>query len=212
MIVQAGWPGATVEETIKEVTDRIERKLQETPGLDSILSYTTAGRTTVFVNLRDTTRSADVSAVWYQVRKKMDDIRGTLPAGVVGPGFNDEFGDTYGIVYCIHRGRLQHRASCATMSERSRSQLLQRAGRLQDRHLRGAGREDLHRVLLAPAGGTQARPQRAHRRAALAERGDACRGGGEPQTSGSWCRSLAASATRRTCAASTSSSTAGSSG
>ncbi len=99
MIVQAGWPGATVEETIKEVTDRIERKLQETPGLESILSYTTAGRTTVFITLSGAIPGTEVAQVWYQVRKKIDDIRGSLPAGVVGPGFNDEFGDTYGIVY-----------------------------------------------------------------------------------------------------------------
>ena len=101
MVVQAGWPGATVDETIKQITDRIEKKLQETPGLDFIRSYTTAGHTTVFVNLLGSTRSRDVPAIWYQVRKKIDDIRGTFPAGVIGPGFNDEFGDTYGIVYAF---------------------------------------------------------------------------------------------------------------
>ena len=101
MVVQAGWPGATLEETLKQVTDRIERKLQETPDLDFIQSYTTAGHTTVFVNLRGSTPSEEVPALWYQVRKKMDDIHGTLPAGVVGPGFNDEFGDTYGILYAF---------------------------------------------------------------------------------------------------------------
>ena len=99
MVVQAGWPGATVDDTLKQVTDRIEKKLQETPGLDFIRSYTTAGRTTVFVNLLGSVRSAAVPQIWYQVRKKIDDIRSTLPAGVVGPAFNDEFGDTYGIVY-----------------------------------------------------------------------------------------------------------------
>ncbi len=101
MVVQAGWPGATVDETIKQVTDRIEKKLQETPGLDFIRSYTTAGRTTVFINLLGSTRSRDVPQIWYQVRKKIDDIRATFPAGVVGPGFNDEFGDTYGILYAF---------------------------------------------------------------------------------------------------------------
>ena len=99
MVVQAGWPGATVDDTLEQVTDRIEKKLQETPGLDFIRSYTTAGRTTVFVNLLGSVRSAAVPQIWYQVRKKIDDIRSTLPAGVVGPAFNDEFGDTYGIVY-----------------------------------------------------------------------------------------------------------------
>jgi multidrug efflux pump subunit AcrB len=101
MVVQASWPGATVEETINEVTDRLEKKLQETPGLDFIRSYTVAGQTTIFVNLLGSVRSAAVPDIWYQVRKKIADIRGTLPAGIVGPGFNDEFGDTYGIVYAF---------------------------------------------------------------------------------------------------------------
>jgi multidrug efflux pump subunit AcrB len=101
MVVQAAWPGATVDEMIKQVTDRIEKKLQETPDLDFTRSYTTAGVTTVFVNLLGSTRSRDVPEIWYQVRKKIGDIRGTFPAGVVGPGFNDEFGDTYGILYAF---------------------------------------------------------------------------------------------------------------
>ena len=124
MIVQAGWPGATVEETIQEVTDRIERKLQETPGLDSILSYTTAGHATVFVNLSGEVPGAQVPQVWYQVRKKMDDIRATLPAGVVGPGFNDEFGDTYGIVYAFTADGFTPR-QLRDYVESSRSRLLQ---------------------------------------------------------------------------------------
>ena len=124
MIVQASWPGATVEETIQEVTDRIERKLQETPGLDSILSYTTAGRTTVFVNLSGAIPGSEVAQVWYQVRKKMDDIRATLPAGVLGPGFNDEFGDTYGIVYAFTADGFTPR-QLRDYAESSRSRLLQ---------------------------------------------------------------------------------------
>ncbi len=101
MVLQAAWPGATVDEMIKQVTDRIEKKLQETPDLDFTRSYTTAGVTTVFVNLLGSTRSKDVPDRWYQVRKKIGDIRGTFPAGVIGPGFNDEFGDTYGILYAF---------------------------------------------------------------------------------------------------------------
>lgn len=123
MVVQAGWPGATVDETIKQVTDRIERKLQETPDLDYITSYTTAGHTTVFVNLLGSTRSAAVPEIWYQVRKKMDDVRGTLPAGVVGPGFNDEFGDTYGIVYAFTADGFSPR-QLRDYVERARSRLL----------------------------------------------------------------------------------------
>ena len=99
MVVQAGWPGATVEETLKQVTERIERKLQETKSLDFIRSYTTAGSTTIFVNLKGATPPSQVPDIWYQVRKNIGDIRHTLPAGVVGPGFNDDFGDTFGIIY-----------------------------------------------------------------------------------------------------------------
>jgi multidrug efflux pump subunit AcrB len=99
MVVQAFWPGATIEETLKQVTERIERKLQETKSLDFIRSYTTAGSTTIFVNLKGSTKPAQVPDIWYQVRKNIGDIRRTLPAGVIGPGFNDDFGDTYGIIY-----------------------------------------------------------------------------------------------------------------
>jgi multidrug efflux pump len=101
MVVQAEWPGASVDEMINQVTDRIEKKVQETPHLDFVRSYTSAGRTVVLVNLLDSTPSKDVPDVWYQVRKKVDDIRGSLPAGVIGPAFNDEFGDTYGIIYAF---------------------------------------------------------------------------------------------------------------
>jgi multidrug efflux pump subunit AcrB len=99
MVVQAAWPGATVADTLEQITDRIESKLQETPSLDYLKSYTSAGQTTIFVYLKDSTPPAQVPDIWYQVRKKVGDIRNTLPQGIVGPGFNDEFGDTYGIVY-----------------------------------------------------------------------------------------------------------------
>jgi multidrug efflux pump subunit AcrB len=99
MVVQAAWPGASVGDTLEQVTDRLERKLQETPSLDYLKSYTTAGQATIFVNLKDSTPPAQVPDIWYQVHKKVGDIRNTLPQGIVGPGFNDEFGDTYGIVY-----------------------------------------------------------------------------------------------------------------
>lgn len=98
MVVQASWPGATVSDTLEQVTDRIESKLQETPNLDYVKSYTTPGQTTIFVTLKDSTLPAKVPHIWYEVRKKVGDIRNTLPQGVA-VGFNDEFGDTYGIVY-----------------------------------------------------------------------------------------------------------------
>src|SRR5262245_54138100 len=99
MVVKAVWPGATVEETLKQVTERLERTLEETPHLDFLRSFTTAGSTTIFVNLTGDTSAREVADVWYHVRKSIGDIRHTLPAGKVGPFFNDEFGDTFGIIY-----------------------------------------------------------------------------------------------------------------
>jgi multidrug efflux pump subunit AcrB len=81
------------------VTERLERTLQETPHLDFIRSFTRPGVTTIFVNLEGSTPADVVPDVWYHVRKSIGDMRSTLPAGVVGPGFNDEFGDTFGIIY-----------------------------------------------------------------------------------------------------------------
>jgi multidrug efflux pump subunit AcrB len=114
MVVQVAWPGATVTDTYQQVTERIEKKLQETPNLDYLRSYTAPGLTRIFVNLLEATPSEAVPDIWYQVRKKVGDIRSTLPQGVVGPFFNDEFGDTYAIVYAFtadgftHRGLRDH--------------------------------------------------------------------------------------------------------
>ena len=109
MVVQAAWPGATLDDTLKQVTERIERKLQETRGLDFLRSYTTPGLTTIFVNLKGSTSASEVPDVWYQVRKNIGDIRHTLPAGVVGPGFNDDFGDTFGLIYGFTADGFSHR-------------------------------------------------------------------------------------------------------
>ena len=109
MVVQAAWPGATVEDTLKQVTERLERKLQETPNLDFLRSFTRAGVTTIFVNLKGSTTAREVPDIWYHVRKSIGDIRHTLPAGIVGPGFNDEFGDTFGIIYGFTADGFTHR-------------------------------------------------------------------------------------------------------
>jgi multidrug efflux pump subunit AcrB len=109
MVVQAAWPGATVEDTLKQVTERLERKLQETPKLDFLRSYTTAGVTTIFVNLKGETTGREVPDIWYHVRKSIGDIRHTLPVGIVGPGFNDDFGDTFGIIYGFTADGFTHR-------------------------------------------------------------------------------------------------------
>jgi multidrug efflux pump subunit AcrB len=109
MVVFAAWPGATIEETLLQVTERIERKLQETRNLDRIRSYTTAGVTTIFVELLQSTPPGEVRGIWQQVRNNIGDIRGTLPQGTVGPGFNDDFGDTYGIIYGFTADGFTHR-------------------------------------------------------------------------------------------------------
>ena len=124
MVVQVGWPGATVADTLEQITDRVERKLQETPSLDYLKSYTTAGKATIFVYLKDSTPPAQVPDIWYQVRKKVGDIRNTLPQDIVGPGFNDEFGDTYGIVYGFTADGFTHR-ELRDHVEEIRKQLLQ---------------------------------------------------------------------------------------
>ena len=109
MVVQAAWPGATVGDTLEQVTDRLERKLEETPDLDYLKSYTTPGQVTIFGYLKDSTPPGRVPDIWYQVRKKVRDIRNSLPLGIVGPGFDDEFGDTYGIVYGFTADGFTHR-------------------------------------------------------------------------------------------------------
>jgi multidrug efflux pump subunit AcrB len=109
MVVQASLPGATVEETLHQLTDRIEKKLQETPSLDYLKSYTVAGRTTVFVNLRGSVEKSAVPGIWYQVRKKIGDIQFEFPEGTLAPFFNDEFGDTFGIIYAFTSDGFSHR-------------------------------------------------------------------------------------------------------
>ncbi|RZN35800.1 efflux RND transporter permease subunit [Bradyrhizobium sp. Leo121] len=109
MVVQAAWPGATIEDTLKQVTERLERRLQETPHLDFLRSYTKAGITTIFVNLKGNANAKEVADTWYQVRKNIGDIRHTLPAGIVGPGFNDDFGATFGIIYGFTSDGFTHR-------------------------------------------------------------------------------------------------------
>ncbi|MBL8417453.1 MAG: efflux RND transporter permease subunit [Dechloromonas sp.] len=101
MVVSAAWPGATVDETLNQVTERLERTLQETDYLNRVRSYTTAGQTTIFVDLKQSTPPNKVPDIWYQVRKNIGDMRGSLPAGVIGPGFNDDFGSTFGIIYAF---------------------------------------------------------------------------------------------------------------
>ena len=124
MLVQTKWPGATIDETMNQVTERIEKKLQETPNIDYIRSFTTPGSSTIFINLKGSTPPSEVPNSWYQVRKKIGDISLTLPQGVVGPFFNDEFGDTYGIIYAFTRDGFSERELMDYIEE-VRSKLLQ---------------------------------------------------------------------------------------
>ena len=101
MVVRAMWPGATALQMAEQVTDKLEKKLQETPGIDEISSYSKPGETLIILKLRESTSPGDVPASWYQVRKKIGDIAGTLPPGVAGPFFNDEYGDTYGSIFAL---------------------------------------------------------------------------------------------------------------
>ncbi|MFO1413874.1 MAG: efflux RND transporter permease subunit [Burkholderiales bacterium] len=124
MIVAAAWPGATVDETLKQVTERLERTLQETPHLRTVRSFTTAGQTTIFVDLEQSAPPAVIPDVWYTVRKNIGDMRGTLPQGVVGPFFNDDFGDTFGIIYAFTADGFTFR-ELRDYAEAARSRLLQ---------------------------------------------------------------------------------------
>ena len=101
MLVTAVWPGATMEETQAQLTDRLERRLEETTGLDAVRSITRPGIVTVYVDLNDATPADRVHEIWQEVRNSIGDIRHTLPQGVLGPFFNDRFGDVFGIIYAF---------------------------------------------------------------------------------------------------------------
>lgn len=109
MVISARWPGASAEETTQQITDRIEKKLEELESLDYTRSITTPGETTIFVNLRDTTKAEDVSPTWTQIRNMIGDIQAQFPSGIVGPFFNDRFGDVYGNIYAFTADGLTQR-------------------------------------------------------------------------------------------------------
>jgi multidrug efflux pump len=133
MVVYASWPGATVEEMTNQVTDRIERKLQELGSLDFTKSYTSPGQTTVFVNLKDDTPGRDVPGIWVEVRNKIGDIKTDLPTNVQGPFFDDQFGDVFGNIYALTADGLSFR-QLRDYAEQARAQILK---------IPGAGKVDL---------------------------------------------------------------------
>src|SRR6266436_5566906 len=123
MVVNVGWPGATASEMQTQVADKIEKKLQELPYLDRVESYSQPGMSFIQVYLIDRTPPAMVKELWYQVRKKVGDVKGDLPAGVVGPNFNDEYGDVYSAIYMLSADGLSL-AALKTRAEDIRQRLL----------------------------------------------------------------------------------------
>jgi len=124
MVVRADWPGATALQMANQVTDKLEKKLQETPYIDRIRSYSKPGETLIILQLRESTPPREVQGAWYQVRKKIGDIRMTLPAGVIGPFFNDEFGDTFGSIFALSGDGFSY-AEVKDYADFVRQQLLQ---------------------------------------------------------------------------------------
>ncbi|WP_445658378.1 efflux RND transporter permease subunit [Achromobacter sp. NCFB-sbj8-Ac1-l] len=101
MVIKTLWPGATAQQVQEQVTDRIAKKLQETPSTDFMRSYSRPGESLIFFTMKDSAPASEVANEWYQVRKKVGDIGATLPQGVQGPFFNDEFGDVYTNIYTL---------------------------------------------------------------------------------------------------------------
>ena len=108
MVIRTLWPGATAEQVDLQVTDRLEKKLQEIPFFRHTRSYSKPGESLIFLELHDTARGPAVTDAWYQVRKKIGDIRHTLPEGVAGPFYNDEFGDVFGSIYAFTADGFMH--------------------------------------------------------------------------------------------------------
>ncbi|HCK82095.1 MAG TPA: efflux RND transporter permease subunit [Candidatus Competibacter sp.] len=123
MVVRALWPGATALEVEQQITDRIEKKLQEAPEVDRLVSYSRPGESVVLFVAKDSAPASAIPNVFYQVRKKIGDIRHTFPATVLGPFFNDEFGDVYGNIYALVSDELSY-AELKDYADRIRDPLL----------------------------------------------------------------------------------------
>ncbi|MBO9650375.1 MAG: efflux RND transporter permease subunit [Variovorax sp.] len=123
MVVRTYWPGATAQQVAEQVTDKLERTLQEAPYADKIRSYSKPGESQIIFQIKDSSPSGDVANVWYTVRKKIGDMRYTLPAGVQGPFFNDDFGDVYGVIYALESEGFTY-AELKTFADDVRQRLL----------------------------------------------------------------------------------------
>jgi multidrug efflux pump len=124
MVVRAVWPGATASQMSEQVADKLEKTLQEVPHADKIRTYSKPGETTIILQLKDSAPPKEVTGSWYQARKRIGDMRGTLPQGVVGPFFNDDFGDVFGVIYALQADGFS-RAETKVYADRVRQQLLQ---------------------------------------------------------------------------------------
>lgn len=123
MVVRTYWPGATAQQVAEQVTDKLERTLQEAPYADKIRSYSKPGESQIIFQIKDSSKAGDVANVWYTVRKKIGDMRNTLPPGVQGPFFNDDFGDVYGVIYALESEGFSY-AELKTLADETRQQLL----------------------------------------------------------------------------------------
>ena len=123
MTVRTGWPGATAREIEQQVTERVEKKLQEMPEINFVRSFSRPGESLVFVAVKDSEPAAKIPEIFYQVRKKIGDVRGELPQGIIGPSFNDEFGDTFGNIYAISGDGFSY-ADVKEAAERIKKELL----------------------------------------------------------------------------------------
>ena len=123
MVVRSYWPGATAQQVAEQVTDKIERTLQEVPYADKIRSYSKPGESQIIFQIKDSSKASEVANVWYSVRKKVGDMRGTLPQGVLGPFFNDDFGDVFGVIYALQADGFSY-AELKTFADDARQQLL----------------------------------------------------------------------------------------
>jgi len=123
MVVRAYWPGATAQQMAEQVTDKLERTLQEVPYADKIRSYSKPGEAQIIFEIKDSSKGADVPNVWYTVRKKIGDMRSSLPSGVIGPFFNDDFGDVYGVIYAL-RGQGFSPAEVKVFADAARQRIL----------------------------------------------------------------------------------------
>ena len=123
MVVRTYWPGATAQQVAEQVTDKLERTLQEVPYADRIRSYSKPGESQIIFQIKDSSKASEVPNVWYAVRKKIGDMRGTLPGGVQGPFFNDDFGDVYGVIYALESDGFNY-AELKTFADDVRQQLL----------------------------------------------------------------------------------------